>query len=74
MNHIRQALHNACRHYAKEAHRKWSRANQYAEQAIHHAATGRQIERIQAQILRDECFAQFWVHDQMAKRARSMMK
>jgi hypothetical protein len=74
MNHIRQALHNACRHYAKEAHRKWCHAHQYAELAFHHAVTGHQIERIQAQIMRDDCFAQCWGNNQMAKRAREMMK
>jgi hypothetical protein len=74
MNHIRQALHSAARHYASQAHRSWLEWQAAINAEFKFAMSGHIVNRMQAAHKRAESYAQYHNMITMANRARGMMK
>jgi hypothetical protein len=74
MSHIRQALHNAARHYARQAHLAWIEAEKAHECMFHAAVTGKQLPRREAMNTYLTNYGQYRSHLNKANRTREMMK
>jgi hypothetical protein len=74
MTHIRQALHTAARHYARQAHLAWIAADNASLRMFTFAVTGKAIERRLETIVYLNAYGQYRSHLNKAQRAREMMK
>ena len=74
MNPIRTALHNAARHYAKQAHLAWINAHTASCHMFTYAVTGKGIERRLETVLYLNAYGQYKSHLNKAQRCREMMK
>jgi hypothetical protein len=74
MSHIRQALHVASRHYAKQAHLAWIAADNASLRMFTYAVTGKQIERRLETVAYLNSYGQYRSHLNKAQRAREMMQ
>lgn len=74
MNHIRQALHNAAREFAKQAHIAWCNAEIAHRRMFSYAVTGNHIERRLETIVWLNAHGQYRSHIKKEQRAREMMK
>lgn len=70
---VRQALHNAARHYAKLAHIAWLGLEHAQQRAFEFAVTGKHLNRQLCNKRILECHTQYQSHLHRARRIRSMM-
>jgi hypothetical protein len=73
MSVIRQALHNAARHYARQAHLSWVAADNASLRMFTFAVTGKQLERKLAMNAYLTNYGQYRSHLNKANRTREMM-
>jgi hypothetical protein len=74
MNPIRRALHTSARTFASDAHTHWLQASRHAERCFSHAVSGRQLERILAEIEYHTHKSLYQQNIAKTNRTREMMK